>query len=191
MKKITNFFIAAALGLSALFALDACEEDNPKLRDDYKIYINGLDRVEGNKAVNQERMTAHEVCLIDTVVLRRWKIDYDGLLLGGADIFSLDKGNLDTVNNRLVMVAGNIDVIEGNVWLDGDFTYYIQNGLYGDTVAYVPTAQRTGVVDELTTLFADGREKNIDKILEIFQTAFVFYPCTGAEFKELEAKGQN
>ena len=182
--KIHNLLL---LGLAACGVFAACEEDNPKLSNDYKIYINGVDRPDGNKAVNQERLTAHEVCLIDTVMLVSWK-ERNALSI---DFFSLEKGNLDTVNDRLVMIAGMIDTIEDNPWLTSDWTYYIQNGYYGDTVAYIPTAQRSSVIDTLTTLFADGREKNIDKILEIFQTAFVFYPCTGKEFKELEAQGLN
>ncbi|MGN1097907.1 MAG: hypothetical protein ACI4SS_03305, partial [Clostridia bacterium] len=60
-----------------------------------------------------------------------------------------------------------------------------------DTIGYVPTAQRAAVIDTITTLFADGREKNIDAILDIFQSAFVFYPCTAEEYKELAAKGMN
>lgn len=174
------------LALLACCAFVGCEEDNPKLRDDYKIYINGVDRVEGNKSANQERLTAHEVCLVDTVAMM---LTAEG---GGATLinFSLAIGNLDTINNRLIMTAGNISGVEDNSFFKENRKCFLQkNNEYSDTIAYIPTSQRLAIVDTLTTLFADGREKNIDKILEIFQTAFIFYPCTGEEYKELVAQG--
>ena len=175
------------LGLAACGVFAACEEEeNPKLNGDYKIYINGVDRTDGNKAVNQKRMTAHEVCRLDTVVMMIRNVEGGGT---SETDFSLALGNLDTVNNRLIMEAGNINGIENNILLEEGWCCYLQkNNLYSDTVGYIPQAQRSAIIDTLEVLFADGREKNIDKILDIFQSAFVFYPCTGAEFKEIEAE---
>ena len=176
------------LGLAACGVFAACEEDNPKLSNDYKIYINGVDRPDGNKAVNQERLTAHEICKLDTVAMMQ------SLKGGGGTLFyfSLALGNLDTINDRLIMKAENINGIEDHPLFEEDRKIFLQkNNIYSDTVGYIPTTQRLAIVDTLTTLFADGREKNIDKILEIFQSVFVFYPCTGEEYKELEKQGLN
>lgn len=59
-----------------------------------------------------------------------------------------------------------------------------------DTVAYIPTAQRMAVVDELLVLFND-KEENWDRICELFNEAFVFIPCTGEEYRALAAAGLN
>lgn len=191
--RTRTLFTAALLAVSALALFTACDDEgvNEKLNGDYKLYINGRDNA-GNKAAALGAMTAHEICVHDSI----------GLVsqLKSLQTFSYtaDYGfyPLDTVNDRLVMAAGNIETIEDNQFLDPEQKWVITtltpNGNYFvDTIGYVPTAQRAAVIDTITALFADGREKNIDAILEIFQSAFVFYPCTAEEYKELAAKGLN
>lgn len=193
-----NFFVAAALGLAALFVFDACEEEeNSKLSKDYKLYATCVDRAGGNKAINQKQLTAHEICAMDSLIL----VGEDPLMVLGSNfgLFSIDNGHIDTVNNRIVVTSGNISTIEDHAFLgtwEGSerLKWFVAKyhesdmGFWTDTLAYF-TKQRFEIVDTLKTLFDEGREKNIDKILEIFQSAFEFYPCTGSEFKELVEQG--
>lgn len=185
------FFIAA----SVLFA--SCDDDgeNEKLNPEYKIYINGRDDA-GNKAAALGKMTVHEICTHDSIGLLAstgsfFCFSYTPSVIGTNGFFPLD-----TVNDRLVMQAGNITTVEDNPFLSPEVKWIIttiNEGAYDvvDTIGYLPTTSRTAVIDTLTTLFADGREKNIDAILDIFQTAFIFVPCTAEEYRELESKGLN
>lgn len=193
--RTRTLFTAALLAVSALAFFTACDDEgeNEKLNGDYKLYINGRDNA-GNKAAALGAMTAHEICVHDSIGLR----GTTGSLLRFSYSTAGIKGflPLDTVNDRLVLEAGNISTIEDNDFLLPEYKWVIttltNNGYTSaDTIGYVPTAQRAAVIDTITALFADGREKNIDAILEIFQSAFVFYPCTAEEYKELAAKGLN
>lgn len=192
--RTRTLFTAALLAVSASAFFTACDDEgeNEKLNPDYKIYISGRDNA-GNKAATLGKMTAHEICVLDSICL----ISQQRSLFKFS--YTADYGYfpLDTVNDRLVLQAGNINGLEGNPFLSPEQKWVVgtlrelDRAEIGDTIGYVPTAQRLAVVDTLTTLFADGREKNIDAILEIFQSAFVFYPCTAEEYKELAAKGLN
>lgn len=195
--KIRTLFTAALLAVSAFAFFTACDDEgeNEKLNPDYRIYISGRDDA-GNKAATLGKMTAHEICVLDSICLisqqrSLFKFSYTAGCNGDGYF------PLDTVNDRLVLQAGNINGLEDNPFLSPAQNWVVgtlrelDRAEIGDTIGYVPTAQRLAVVDTLTTLFADGREKNIDAILEIFQSAFVFYPCTAEEYKELAAKGLN
>lgn len=192
--RTRTLFTAALLAVSASAFFTACDDEgeNEKLNPDYKIYISGRDNA-GNKAATLGKMTAHEICVLDSICL----ISQQRSLFKFS--YTADYGYfpLDTVNDRLVLQAGNINGLEGNPFLSPEQKWVVgtlrelDRAEIGDTIGYVPTAQRLAVVDTLTTLFADGREKNIDAILEIFQSAFVFYPCTAEEYKELAKKGLN
>lgn len=193
--RTRTLFTAALLAVSAFAFFTACDdEENEKLNPDYKIYINGRDKA-GNKAASLGRMTAHEICTLDSICLRSTQ----GTLIPFCCADGGDKGyyKIDTINDRLVMIGEDINEAKDNIFLIPEVKWLVgtlrplDRAEIGDTLGYVPTAQRTAVMDTLITLFADGREKNIDAILDIFQSAFVFYPCTAEEYKELAAKGLN
>lgn len=192
--KMRTLFTAALLAVSAFAFFTACDDEgeNEKLNPEYKLYINGCDKA-GNKAATLGKMTAHEICVHDSICL----ISQQRSLFTFSYTADYAFFPLDTVNDRLVLQAGNINGLEDNPFLSPEQNWVVgtlrelDRAEIGDTIGYVPTAQRLAVVDTLTALFADGREKNIDAILEIFQSAFVFYPCTAEEYKELAAKGLN
>ncbi len=113
--------------------------------------------------------------------------------------FSLEDGNLDTINNRIVLKAGNINGIDGNPFLDpstGFNDYIIFRFVYDqndqflgiDTLAYIPNSQRQAAYEQIKALWDT---ENWDAIYEIFQNAFTFIPCTGEEYKALKEAGLN
>lgn len=215
MKK--NLILMAFAIVSA-FLVFSCDDEQTggKLDQDANIYINGRNSV--NKSVSttntdgtQKRLTVEEICKGDSIVLCATSYDKEG---NDHKIFEekfIYNGSIDTIKNRIALRAGNINGLEKNEFLMEEWKWYIRklNWIYNgedengdtvyvgsldinahDTIAYIPTGQRLAVVDTLTTLFED-KEGNWDKIYKIFNDAFIFYPCTGEEYKELEAAGLN
>ena len=197
-----HFLFLAALLCIGFTACDDDDTDTGKLPSSAKIWINGVDRT--NKALTsdeetdgtQRLMTVAEICRYDSL----WMVVGEGMNVGQSSIcvpFYITPhteydGTIDTVNNRLCMIAGDIQTIEGNTFFREDWHAYIfrlqSDGTAGDTVAYVPNSQRLGVVDTLTTLFED-KARNWDKIYKIFNDAFIFYPTTGAEYQRMLDEG--
>ena len=201
-EKIILSFAA----LFVAFALFSCEESDKggKLGQDAKIWITGKDG--GNKYLKvnsdgtQRRLTVEEICKWDSVSIHTVPNDNRYIF----DIFcTIDPvpgcdgyGSIDTVNMRLGMLAGNIGGITGNDFLSDEYHVIIAKDWYegdylkNDTIGYVPTSQRLAAYEELLK-YVGKEEDNWDKIYKIFNDAFIFYPCTGEEYKELEAAGLN
>ena len=214
MKK--NLILMAFAIVSA-FLVFSCDDEQTggKLDQDANIYINGRNSV--NKSVSttntdgtQKRLTVEEICKGDSVCLLAYKKGSTTQEATFLYKFIAD-GGIDTINSRIALYAGNINGLEKNEFLMEEWKWYIRklNWVYNgededgnpmyvcglsleahDTIAYIPTEQRLAVVDTLTTLFED-KEGNWDKIYKIFNDAFIFYPCTGEEYKAIEAAGLN
>lgn len=203
-----NIFIAAVAAISALFVA-SCDDDGGGQRDLYSnIYINGrntLNKAAEADGAGQRKLTVEEICKGDSIFLRGVSFDtiYNCPTSTNLQRYIAD-GGIDTVKNRIAMLAGNINGLDENPFLrpdwhffllkivmkptekwEGGITYYEADG---DTIAYIPTAQRMAIVDTLTTLFED-KSRNWDKIYKIFNDAFIFYPTTGAEYQRMLDEG--
>ena len=207
-----------AFAIVSAFLVFSCESDEGggKLDTYSQIYVNGRNIVNksastANTEGKQKLLTVEEICKGDSIVLCATSYDKEG---NDHKIFEekfIYNGSIDTIKNRIALRAGNINGLEKNEFLMEEWKWYIRklNWVYNgededgnpmyvcglsleahDTIAYIPTEQRLAVVDTLTTLFED-KEGNWDKIYKIFNDAFIFYPCTGEEYKELEAAGLN
>lgn len=210
MKKIFKTLLFAVPAI-ALLAAPACKEDDGGKFDPFaKIWINGKNTT--NKAqTTQQRLTAEQICKGDSVFLCGTMRSYNlaGTLTGYMIKPTYD-GYLpiDTVNNRLPMENINIDdgytPLDKNIFLSEEWYWYIlkmvrdtsinhmNEYVYshkcGDTIGYIPTAVRLAAREELRKLW-DDRDANRDAIRKIFNEAFVFYPCTGAEYKRMLEEG--
>lgn len=194
-----HFLFLAALLCIGFTACDDDDTDTGKLPSSAKIWINGVDRA--NKALTseegtegtQQMLTVAEICRYDSIFL----FVGEGNTGAGCACYinpeSEWDNTIDTVNNRLSMIAGDIKGLYDNPFFREDWHAYILDNhqgspTCGDTIAYVPQSQRLGVVDTLTTLFED-KARNWDKIYKIFNDAFIFYPTTGAEYQRMLDEG--
>ena len=192
MKNL--LLITAVALMSATFLTSCNDDDNGKLPDNVKIYINGQDRTNKSATIT-EAMSVAEICRFDSLEMLEQFADGSC----GSALFTIaGLGNcaIDTVSNRLSIAANQVDV-ENNTWLMKDSHFLIRDGHnngggapIGDTLAYVPRAQHNAAVDQLTELFKD-KESNWSEIYRIFTDAFIFVPCTAEEYRALEAAGMN
>lgn len=199
------FFALLCGVLASFFALGSCSDDNEGSANQYApVYINGRDAL--NKSINQKRLSVEQICKGDSIGLT-----YNQGSVFFCEIVPTEPAFLpiDTINMRISLLNENIADLNdpyGNPFFEEQYHWYIQKiitwtdyddkgmlitgwGL-GDTIAYIPTAQRMAAVDTLNILFKD-KEANWDKICKIYTDAFIFIPCTGEEYKELEAAGLN
>lgn len=200
MKKLLLILCVALVG----YAFASCDkdDDNGKLDPNAKLYINGVDKLLKNTRYGVDApLTAHEICRLDSLWLVSDKFDeYGGVTRFSAYFsFSGESGcTIDTINNRLVFDAGSINGIDGNEFLDPNtgFNNFIIFKMFSypdgrdgyDTLAYIPNSQRQAAYEQIKALWDT---ENWDAIYEIFQNAFTFIPCTGAEFRELKEAGLN
>ncbi len=177
-----------------MLSLSSCDDDNGKLPDNVKIYINGQDKTNKSAAIT-EAMTVAEVCRFDSLEMLEQHADGS---CGSAWFTIAGLGNcaIDTTNNRLSIAANQVD-LENNTWLMKDSHFLIRDGhsdgeggYLMDTLGYVPRAQHNAAVDKLTELFKD-KDNNWSEIYRIFTDAFIFVPCTAEEYRALEAAGMN
>lgn len=175
--------------------LVGCKEDENKIDNFSPIYIKGVDA--GNKSI-QQRRSVHEILtrgnlwlmsrgMFDNFMGERGPIDW------GKQFLPWDN-NIDTINDRLIMDAGNV-LYDGQLnWLGGMFlrgrNYYIQFVEYDgehridlDTVGYIPNQVIEEAQLKILELWKAG---DIDAIYKTFQDAFYFIPCTGEEFKSIK-----
>ncbi|MBR6083369.1 MAG: hypothetical protein IKP62_10680 [Salinivirgaceae bacterium] len=194
--------------LMALVALcmSACEK-NGKKPENFKLYVNGVDKekpkADGRRyLVPDTALTAKQVLslLYEQSLLRG---EEDGVAgefchnsskgYGGTPVL---RSNLDTVNTRLVFIAGNLETLERNPFIDADFFYdYVivvkdiqKTPIEQDTIAYIPNAQRRAAYEQIKELW---NAEEWDEMYEVFENGLQFIPCTGAEYRELQAAGRN
>lgn len=207
-------YICAFAAILSMVSASSCEDDKC---GSVNVYINGQESL--NKSVEESgRLSVKEVCKLGYIYLtggwdeaNSWFEDgYSTPTYTGTTYqFKINPpadetfvGEIDTANCRLRFRPEVIEWFERERESHGffreSFKFVITNApLYlntprngYDTVAYVPTAQRMAVVDELLELFND-KEENWDRICELFNEAFVFIPCTGEEYRALAAAGLN
>lgn len=185
-----------------IFAFAACDkdDDNGKLDPNAKIYISGADKLLKNTRYGVDApLTAAQICRLDSLWMKCSRYGRKEESIDAYFSFRGESGcTIDTINNRLVFDAGSINGIDGNGFLDPNTGYndfYIfkmfsyPDGRDGrDTLAYIPNAQRQAAYEQIKALWDT---EQWDAIYEIFQNAFTFVPCTGAEFRELKEAGLN
>ncbi|MCR5697775.1 MAG: hypothetical protein K6G73_12450 [Marinilabiliaceae bacterium] len=180
MKRLIILLFGVVL-LGSTFA--SCDDDEgTKWDKNAKLYIQGVDRTNKNiRYAVESAMTAAEICRLDTIEI--FLPEYNALLPFGEPF----DNKIDTVNNRLVMVGANIETVEDNPFFISEECIIVSGEEY-DTLAYVPYAQRQAAYEQIKPLWDT---ENWDAIYEIFQNAFTFIPCTGAEYKALKEQGLN
>lgn len=206
--------LIAGMMLCALAAA-ACEDDKC---GSVNVYVNGQEG-QNKSATDAGRLTVKEICKLEELRLNgaTYYIENGDTTASFCTYYFTvedldarkDIGWIDTAKCRLrfrpTIIKYFEDDRENHCFFNGQKNFVIEEArghlsyetgtredcipTY-DTVAYIPTAQRMAVVDELLVLF-DDKEKNWDRICELFNDAFVFIPCTGKEFRELEEAGLN
>lgn len=208
MERLFNYMKKIFLLALVATILTACDKGDDGFVYDINrlVTIQGVDRPtpQANErglkvyANGQRRLTAKEVCKASyDAGTELWlcnpidfptNIDYYTCRGFGAH-------QIDTINDRLYMNGTDIlreYEIEGIVliteFLNG-YDMYIRKSLAPhDTIAYLPNARIEAVRDRIFDAYDNG---DYERIYTLFDSAFVFYPCTGAEFKALKERGEN
>lgn len=194
MRK--TIFLLAMVGV-VLTACDKKDNGGFQWRPDVLFPIQGIDqpvRVATARgtlkfANGQQRMTAKEVTkrYLEIYPDVEWHTTHEN---GGKGYLGVPPEYVDTANARFMMASGYI------IWEDGsigkDFIYnhdnYFVDTHTGDTIAYIPNSAIESARERIIELHAQER---YDEIYELFQDAFVFYPCTSEEYKQIVANGGN
>ena len=136
------------MALLCIAPFTACDDDddtnaNGKRNDNAKIYIWGKD-LNKNKAVftrTEQTLSVHDILTGDSVVMYLRDEDLHSSCMA---LFCFADNNIDTINDRLIMKAGNLETLYTNHFL----TYKIAlicktvDGFHGDTLGYIPYSQR-------------------------------------------------
>lgn len=183
MKKVIILILLVTL-------FTACEKDNKgRLDPNAMISIWPAGHV-GTKA--GEHLSDYEI------VRQTWDMSlYNPDNITGNAVRGFSKNQRDTINNRLLMWGTDIinshgeyvpDFIEGyDIVIRRDLDPDPLKIIY-DTIAYVPNSVITSARTQIQAAFA---EQNFTAVYAIFDSAFVFIPVTGAEWRALKAAGQN
>ena len=168
--------------------LTACEKKNDSYnfnKEDF-VYLNGIEQP-------KFKSTATQYSVYDIVR------DSMTQLVNSVERRGFSDGQRDTVNNRLLMWSSDILTVDGTIQYDfigaTNTHLIIPNGRtdeYGlplyDTCGYIPQSVIDSAREQIEALYAQER---YDEIYELFHTAFVFFPCTGEEYKQIVANGGN
>lgn len=198
--------------LAVLFVATACEKKG-KMPENFKLYVNGVDNATpkktGMRFLSQETaMSAKEVLKAMLRMGDTANVYYNGTDLCGVcnfkkvgeeeftTNFSLQSSNIDTVAVRLVFIAGNLTTLEDNIFINPNVSYdlVITRWLFGypdivvDTIGYIPNAQREAAYARIHELWDD---EDWNEMYEIFENGLQFIPCTGEQYRMLEAQGLN
>lgn len=177
MKK--TILLMALVGI----VLTACEKKNDgfTFRED-TIWLNGVEQPKF-KSTGKQYSVAEIVRLPEV------------LLVCSSQTRGFSEPQRDTINNRLMMWS--TDVLredEGEIFITYEFIGSTDVHLISDatqtpdTVGYIPQSVIDNAREQIEALYAQER---FDEIYELFHTAFVFYPCTGQEYKDIMASGGN
>lgn len=180
------------MAIAATFV--ACQKDEPyKFKSYEQIYLNGIEQPKFKGTTTQ--YTVAEIVRNPHVAILNTCVGDDGAV--GKFYRHFPKNMRDTVNNRLLMLSTDILTEDGRL-ADGfinswDVYFAILDGgdnmnINGDTVGYIPQSVIDNAREQIEALYAQER---YDEIYELFHTAFVFYPCTGEEYKQIVKNGGN
>ena len=101
------------------------------------------------------------------------------LLMWGTDIIKQD-GNID------MTFIGGEDMILQRAFFDPSQPYGERG--WNDTIGYLPNSALIKAREIIIPAFERG---DYETVYKAFDEAFVFYPITGAEWRELKAQGKN
>ena len=182
--------------LGIMFA--ACEKDESVYRidPDEVLIIRGIDKVriaDGRRYKNTNKeYTVHE-CLVDSTL---------SLYMEAAGWWGFPPEAKDTINNRILMPANEI------IATNADGTYRVVRELIDseelifcigkwtdnindpdiDTCGYIPQSVVRAARQKVDSLFAI---EDYEGMVEVLHNDFIFHPCSGAEYKQLVANGEN
>ena len=177
MKK--TFLLMMFVGI----LLTACENGNEpyQFKAGEFVYLNGVEQPKFKSTTTQYSIA--EIVRLPNLFIKIYVPEY------GKGYRSFSDKQRDTINNRLLMYATDVLCEDGTLIYDfigaSDVHLQIENG---DTVGYIPQSVIDNAREQIESLYAQER---YDEIYELFHTAFVFYPCTGEEYKQIVANGEN
>lgn len=129
----------------------------------------------------QKKLTAHEICVIAlTSDLQLRCEEWCG--------HGFDVRQIDTVNNILSMLIDEVlkdDLTLNYNFIGGNNMVFTS---WSDTVAYIPNSVLRNATEVIEQLHAQG---DYEGLFEVFDNAFRFYPCTGAEYRALKEQRLN
>ena len=137
------------MALLCIAPFTACDDDddtnaNGKRNDNAKIYIWGKD-LNKNKAVftrTEQTLSVHDILTGDSVVM--FLADRTTTVKTCMALFCFADNNIDTINDRLIMEAGNLQTLYDNQFLTFKIALICKSvdGFHGDTLGYIPYSQR-------------------------------------------------
>ena len=188
MKKILILLACVAM-------LTACHKEDDESAKYPKIYITGQNgEYVGNKSATiDERHSVDYVLSYDSVSVKCFPFKENKTIYGTADMwFTMVDGpnrvgTIDREHNRLV-IGYRYLAPENRFYLDMFRTlgcaYIVNVKNFGtgmsDTIAWIPTES---FIKFSTALDKYDEEGLTPEVEEMFASALVFYPCTGAEYK--------
>ena len=182
MKRLFTILMS----LLCIAPFTACDDDddsnaNGKRNDNAKIYIWGKD-LNKNKAVftrTEQTLSAHDILTGDSVVMYLRDEDLHSSCMA---LFCFADNNIDTINDRLIMEAGNLQTLYDNQFLTFKKALICKSANSGtdtgDTLGYIPYSQRQEAFAKIEPLW---ESESWNEMYEIFENAFSFYPCTAEE----------
>ena len=165
-------------------ALAACKKDNDEpyqFKSTEMVYLNGIEQPKFKSTATQHSL--YEIVRNETVVLKYAKGSDDGW----TRFFTTEMR--DTINNRFMFASTDILTDDGRLLYDfiGSCNFHLMFE-HGDTCGYIPQSVIDNARVQIESLY---EQEKYDEIYELFHTAFVFYPCTGEEYKQIVANGGN
>ena len=185
MKKTTLL-----LSIAFIAFVGCNKEDNNNGKLDPTAMISLRPEVNTRASDNPERLSALEI-VKRTSNIYFWNKDIRPDIPLGA---GFGDGQRDTVNVRLFMHGTAIIAQSGDYvpsFIEAEDIVFVethadQEGV--DTIAYIKNATLNIAEAQIKEAYA---KEDYAACYEIFNEAFRFIPITGAEYRELEAKGEN
>lgn len=180
-----NLLYTIVLAVSAASIFTACQKDKSKgkLDSNSKLYISPAPGVKSTD--DTIHLSAREIVLQAKVI--SWPHNDNS-----EKHFSLgvDDWNRDTVNNRLIFGSQSVVVNDGTLnpeFIEARNLVLVTTGKFGvyvDTIAYIPNNTIRKAEKEIMAAYAIEDYTTCNKL---FETAFMFTPINGKEWRDLEA----
>lgn len=188
MKNLFTVLLLAAVFVS-------CE----KKEDEKKFYIDPTALVSIKPAQITVRQGNEHLSALEIVTQTEGITFYnDSTVIGSTSPYEAGFASRDITSNPPCFKRYATDLINKDAYdnysLTKDFVYMYDvcyyrliNGVM-DTVAYTPNSVMKKVAKDITEAL---KNNNTDLAYEVFNNAIVFFPITGAEWKELKRQGLN